>query len=88
MRAGELHCRYCSRRMKCRPVLIRISSERWGFCAGIRAYAHLRGRASNDAGSDLWPQADDPWMFGRIRDHRGRLLGARAVNGELPALAY
>lgn len=37
-----------------------LEASAWGFGAGIRAYAHLRGRASNDSGGDLWPQADDP----------------------------
>ena len=60
---GELHCRYlrsADESASTMSLIQDLEASAWGFGAGIRAYAHLRGRAANDAGGDLWPQADDP----------------------------
>lgn len=60
---GDLHCRYlrsADESASTMSLIQDLEASAWGFGAGIRAYAHLRGRASNDTGGDLWPQADDP----------------------------
>ena len=90
---GELHCRYlrsADGSASTMSLIQDIEASAWGFGAGIRAYAHLRGRASNDAGGDLWPQADDPMdvLDAYLEVDRGRLRGRAGRQWRTSGLGY
>jgi hypothetical protein len=75
---GDLFCRYrrsAEESASTMSLIQDLEASAWGFGQGIRAYAHLRGRAANDAGNDLWPQADDPFdvLDAYVEIDRGRL---------------
>lgn len=42
------------------PLMQDLRASAWGFGQGVRAYAHVRGRAAVGEADALWPEADDP----------------------------
>lgn len=42
------------------PLIQDVRASAWGFGQGVRAFAHVRGRAAVGEADDLWPAADDP----------------------------
>ena len=90
---GELHCRYlrsASGSASITSLIQDLEASAWGLGAGIRAYAHVRGRATNDAGGDLWPQADDPLdvLDAYLEIDRGRLRGRAGRQWRTSGLGY
>lgn len=41
------------------PLTQDLQASVWGFTQGLRAYVHVRGRASTGDASKFWPQAED-----------------------------
>lgn len=77
---GDFYCRYLRSADESASTLSLIQdleASAWGFGTGIRAYAHLRGRAANESGGDLWPQADDAFdvLDAYVEMDRGRFRG-------------
>ena len=88
-----LYCRYLRSADESESTMSLIQdleASAWGFGAGIRAYAHLRGRAANDTGGDLWPQADDPIdvLDAYVEIDRGRLRGRAGRQWRSSGLGY
>lgn len=90
---GDAHCRYRRSADDSEATLAFIQdleASAWGFGQGIRAYAHVRGRAANGAGEDLWPQADDAFdvLDAYLEIDRGRFRGRAGRQWRTSGLGY
>ena len=90
---GDLYCRYrrsADESATTASLIQDLEASAWGFGTGIRAYAHLRGRAANDAGGDLWPQANDAFdvLDAYLEIERGRLRGRGGRQWRTSGLGY
>jgi hypothetical protein len=90
---GELFCRYlrsANESASTTSLIQDLEASAWGFGTGIRAYAHLRGRAANSAADDLWPQADDAMdvLDAYLEVDRGRFRGRAGRQWRTSGLGY
>jgi hypothetical protein len=90
---GDAHCRYRRSADESEATLALIQdleASAWGFGQGIRAYAHLRGRAANGAGEELWPQANDAFdvLDAYLEIDRGRIRGRAGRQWRTSGLGY
>lgn len=90
---GDLFCRYrrsADQSATTASLIQDLEASAWGFGTGIRVYAHLRGRAANDAGGDLWPQANDAFdvLDAYAEVDRGRLRGRGGRQWRTSGLGY
>ena len=90
---GDAHCRYRRSADESQATIALIQdleASAWGFGQGIRAYAHLRGRAANGEGKGLWPQAEDAFdvLDAYLEIDRGRIRGRAGRQWRTSGLGY
>lgn len=90
---GELRCRYkrsADESASTLSLIQDLEASVWGFGTGIRAYAHLRGRAAGGTTKDLWPQADDRMdvLDAYLEVDRGRLRARAGRQWRTSGLGY
>lgn len=91
--AGELYCRYkrSADGSESTVSLIQdLEASVWGLGQGIRAYAHVRGRAASGVTKDLWPQADDAMdvLDAYVEIERWRLRGRAGRQWRTSGMGY
>jgi len=91
--AGALFCRYkrTADASESTVSLIQdLEASVWGLGQGIRAYAHIRGRAAGGATKDLWPQADDAMdvLDAYVEIERWRIRGRAGRQWRTSGMGY
>jgi hypothetical protein len=72
------------------PMVQDIEASGWGFMQGLRAYVHVRARASTGDASVFWPGADDNFDFvaGYLELDRGALRARAGRQWHSSGLGY